>query len=142
LVEFALHLPPELCVRPHERKWVLREATRNVLPEFVRTRIGKGVLYGLLTWSTANHGKYLEPLIADPILAQLGVIDAKKLRAAFAASRYERDKSYKLSPDVQYTLAVEAWLQVRSGRWQCGRHVKSTAISPLAVPSQGVLARR
>src|SRR5439155_19969731 len=37
LVEFALQLPPDLCVRPFAGKWVLREAMCGILPEIVRT---------------------------------------------------------------------------------------------------------
>ena len=125
LVEFALRLPPELCVRPYARKWLLREAMRGILPEPVRTRIGKGVMNGLLAWSLVNQKTYLEPLVCDPILAQLGLIDPDRLRAAFAAAQHERDGNHKLSPDVQHTLAIEAWLRVRSGRWGRGAHVGS-----------------
>lgn len=117
LVEFALRLPPELVVRPYARKWVLREAMRGILPEVVRARVGKGAMFGLLSWSAASYHSYLQPLVRDPILAQLGIVDADKFRQAFTRARYERDRPSKTSPDVQYTLALEAWLQVRSGRW-------------------------
>jgi asparagine synthase (glutamine-hydrolysing) len=122
LVEFALRLPPELCARPHERKWVLREAMRDILPEAVRTRIGKGVTTGLFAWSTANQQKLLDPLLQDPILADLGVIDGAELRRWFVAAQHERNNRQMLSSTVQFTLAVEAWLQVRSGRWPRGDH--------------------
>jgi asparagine synthase (glutamine-hydrolysing) len=117
LVEFALQLPPELCVQPHARKWILREAMRGILPEQVRTRVGKGVLYGLLSWSIADQRNRLQPLLRDPILAQLGVVNTDRLRRAFDAAQHEREGPNNPSADVQYTLAVEAWLQVRSGRW-------------------------
>jgi asparagine synthase (glutamine-hydrolysing) len=122
LVEFALRLPPEWCVRPHARKWILREAMRGILPEVVRTRVGKGVMYGLMAWSVVRQRDRLEPLLNDPILAQLGVIDPAKLRAGFAAAQFERDRTQEyLYAGVQSTLAVEAWLRVRSGRWPGGR---------------------
>lgn len=120
LVEFALRLPPELCARPNARKWVVREAMRGILPEIVRTRVGKGVLTGLFAWITATQEKLLRPLLHDPILADLGVIDAARLRAELAAARHERANRERLSAAVQYTLAIEAWLQMRSGRWLRG----------------------
>ena len=55
LVEFALGLPPELCVCPQARKWVLREAMRGLVPETVRCRIGKGGVESLLAWSFTAH---------------------------------------------------------------------------------------
>lgn len=121
LVEFALQLPPELTVRPYGRKWILRQAMRGILPELVRARIGKGVMYGLLAWSAAKHHEQLELLASNSVLAQLGIIDSQRLRNAINGARYERDRGYNTSPDIQHTLSIEAWLQARSGRWRMGR---------------------
>lgn len=114
LVEFALQLPPEMCVRPHARKWILREAMRSILPDTVRTRIGKGALDGLMAWSIFEHRAKIERALRDPILAQLGCIDRDVLLRVVRDGSYGARQSYI---DVQYTLAYEVWLQVRSGRW-------------------------
>ena len=142
LVEFALCLPAELSVRPYARKWILREAMRGVLPEGVRSRVGKGVLYGLLSWSTISHRAYLEPLFREPMLADLGIIDATQFRAAFTAAQYERDRGVKISPNVQYTLAIEAWLQVRSGRWPVESEGHLLATNHSAPNARGELRRQ
>ncbi len=120
LVEFALRLPPELCVQPHARKWLLREATRGILPERVRTRVGKGVTFGLLAWSVGTHRRRLERILQEPILAQLGCIDGARLRGALVAAQGEGENDERMFAHVQYTLAVEAWLRARSGRWIAG----------------------
>jgi asparagine synthase (glutamine-hydrolysing) len=125
LVEFALRLPPELCVRPYARKWVLREAMRGLLPEAVRTRIGKGTTLGLVGWSLAAQQTLLEPLVHNPILADLGLVDAPKLRAAFDAAPHQPQRRDALHGTVQATLVIEAWLQLRSGRWPRGSHRSS-----------------
>ena len=65
LVEFCLRLPPELCVRPYARKWVLREAMAGILPEVVRARIGKGTYNGTIAWSLAAQREGLESLIRE-----------------------------------------------------------------------------
>jgi asparagine synthase (glutamine-hydrolysing) len=117
LVEFALSLPPELCVRSQARKWVLRQAMRGILPDVVRTRIGKGGVSSLLGWSLTAQRHLLEPLLRDPILAQLGIIDAPKLRTAFDAAPGRAYRSDHLQTLVQSTLLLEAWLQLRSDRW-------------------------
>jgi asparagine synthase (glutamine-hydrolysing) len=117
LVEFALGLPPDLCVRAQARKWVLREAMRGILPETVRTRIGKGGVSSLLGWSLTTQRALLDPLLRDPILAQLGIIDAAKLRAAFDVAPGRAYRSDHLQTLVQSTLLLEAWLQLRSDRW-------------------------
>jgi len=120
LVEFALQLPPELCSRPQARKWVLREAMRGVLPDAVRTRVGKGTPTELFAWSLTAQRALLEPLVRDSILADLGVIDSAKLLAAFDAAPQQPRRREELHGLVQSTLVVEAWLQMRCGRWPRG----------------------
>jgi asparagine synthase (glutamine-hydrolysing) len=120
LVEFALGLPPDLCVRPQARKWILREAMLGILPDSVRTRVGKGSVYGLIAWSLGERQQLLEPLVQDPILAQLGVIDGRKLRASFAEAQHERNNRQRLASAITNVLAIEAWLQLRSSRWPRG----------------------
>ena len=119
LVEYALRLPPELCVRPHARKWVLREAMRGVLPEFVRTRIGKGSGTGLMVWSLAHERGWVEALLRDPLLAQLGCIEPATLREAIAraGARTRGDPDDDPALLAVRTLEVEMWLRVRAGRW-------------------------
>jgi asparagine synthase (glutamine-hydrolysing) len=117
LVEFALGLPPELCVRPQARKWVLREAMRGLVPEPVRCRIGKGGVESLLAWSLTAHRKLLEPLTHAPMLAQLGIVDASKLRQAVHLARTRAHGEDFLHIQVQSTLMLEAWLQLRSNGW-------------------------
>jgi asparagine synthase (glutamine-hydrolysing) len=117
LVEFALRLPPELCARPHARKWILREAMRGILPEGVRTRVGKGGPNGRLAWSLAAQRAILAPLLKEPILADLGVINASRLRSSFDMITQTPDNREKRHNAIHHTLAVEAWLQMRSGRW-------------------------
>lgn len=117
LVELALRLPPELCARPHARKWLLREAMRGLLPEIVRTRIGKGGSTERCAWSLTAQRPLLEHLVHRPILAELGVIDAARFRNAFEAAPHQPHRDDHLHTLIQSTLVIEAWLQVRSDRW-------------------------
>lgn len=117
LVEFALRLSPEVNVRPHMRKRVLREAMRTVLPDAVRCRVGKGTLAGPSARSLVNRRALLERLIDDPMLGQLGIIDPPRLRAVFAQLQAAPRQSERLRSAVQHTLGIEAWLRVRSGWW-------------------------
>jgi asparagine synthase (glutamine-hydrolysing) len=136
LVEFALSLPPELCARPNERKWILREAMRDILPDAVRTRVGKGSPADVLAWSLMALRPLLEPLLHDSILADLGVIDPVKLRAAFDAAPHQPHSMHQPHALVYSTLAIEAWLQMRSGRWPArGRRSSSAAQERAYQPS-------
>ncbi len=132
LVEFALQLPAELCVQPHARKWILREAMLGILPENVRTRVGKGSPYGLLSWWTAARGADLAPLLQAPILADMGIVDVKRLRLGLVEAMHEGDRRERLIGIVHHTLAIEAWLQLRSGRWLRRSHGQK------GVPAQSI----
>jgi asparagine synthase (glutamine-hydrolysing) len=118
LVEFALRLPPEMCVRPHARKWILREAMKGILPELVRTRVGKGANPGCLVQSLIHESDKIDRMLLDPILGQLGCINPKEARRALDAAR--RADAKHACAALLPTLALETWLQVRSGRWVAG----------------------
>jgi asparagine synthase (glutamine-hydrolysing) len=114
LVEFALRLAPEMCVRPHARKWVLRQAMRGILPDPVRRRVGKGSNFGGVLQSLRHEREQFLAMLADPILAQLGCVDSARIRRGFEQACRTGDQSQ--AGAIAYTLAVETWLQVRSGR--------------------------
>ena len=120
LVEFALRLPPELRARPHAHRWVVREAMQGILPDAVRTRVGKPGTGEALAWSLTMERARLAPLLQEPMLAELGVLDATKLRAAFDATAHRTQSAESMHGPVLSTLTVEAWLQLRSGRWPRG----------------------
>ena len=122
LVEFALRLPPALRSRPHAHRWILREAMRGILPDKVRERIGKPGTAEVLGWSFATRRAHLAPLVREPILADMGLIDPVQLETAFDATlSCSRDPGVMYSP-LAMTLAVEAWLQIRCGRWPRSDH--------------------
>ena len=133
LVEFGLQLPPELCVQPHARKWILRQAMRGILPETVRTRVGKGTNAGC-TWQSLVHARpALERLLEDPILAQLGCIDPAKLRTAYSSAC--STGADDLVGAVSSALAIELWLQARSGSRVFGESTRSTSTKRVVVSS-------
>lgn len=115
LVEFTLRLPPMLRARPHAHRWVLREAMRGILPERVRTRVGKPTTGEVLGWSLATQYKSLQPLLEEPLVAALGLVNPTKLRTAFhAAVSSSADNS--LHAPVMAVLATEMWLRLRCGQ--------------------------
>ena len=117
LVEMALRLGPEMCVRPHAHKWILREAMRGILPEFVRTRVGKGSGNGLNAWSLAHEQTLAGTLLRQSVLADLGLINLSRVRAAMKSTSRGGQHEGAVSARVQATLDVELWLQLRTGRW-------------------------
>ena len=120
LVEFGLGLPPMLTTRPYESKWVLREAMKGIVPEGVRTRVGKGSLIERHAWSLVTQRTLLEPLVQQPILADLGLIDPVMLRDAFEECQNLPRGTGDPQAAIQQVLSIEAWLQIREGRWPRG----------------------
>lgn len=114
LVEHSLRLPARQRVRPNERKWVLRQAMRDVLPDEVRTRTTKGGIDARILWSLHREKARLDALLHDPLLAQLGCIDATTLRNAVDDAR----RGVRVNAVQLFTaLSLETWLSVRSGAW-------------------------
>lgn len=124
LVEFSLGLPARLCAQPCARKWILREAMRGILPEVVRTRPGKGSVDPMLSRSLSRYHEHIRTLVARSMLAELGLLNPTILLRAVARAVHGADH---LRVAVARTLAVESWLQARSGRWiAAGRTDRST----------------
>lgn len=114
LVEHSLRLPARQRVRPNERKWILRHAMRDVLPEQVRTRTTKGGIDARILWSLHREKSRLDALLRDPLLAQLGCIDASALRNAVDDAR----RGVRVNTVQLFTaLSLETWLSVRNGAW-------------------------
>jgi asparagine synthase (glutamine-hydrolysing) len=114
LVELALGLPAQLCAQPMARKWILREAMRGVLPERVRTRPGKGSIDGSLARSLAREAEWMRALLDCSVLVEMGLVNHAALMRAIEEGAQGTD--FQRGAIVR-TLALECWLQVRSGRW-------------------------
>jgi asparagine synthase (glutamine-hydrolysing) len=114
LVEFCLRLPPELRTRARAMKWIQREAMRGILPEPIRTRTGKGEC-NRVYHSLVRQREMLDQLLRAPLLADLGLIDARALREVVLAATH--DQPALLGESIA-ALALETWLRVRAGRWR------------------------
>jgi asparagine synthase (glutamine-hydrolysing) len=114
LVELALGLPAQLCAQPMARKWILREAMRGMLPEAVRTRPGKGSIDGSLARALSREAGRMRTLLDESILVEMGLVDRAVLTRAIEDGAHGAD--FQRGAIVR-TLAIECWLQVRSGRW-------------------------
>lgn len=123
LVEFAVQLPPALRAKPYAHRWVLREAMRGILPEKTRTRIGKQATGATLAWSMGSQKGFLAPLLKVPVLAELGVVDPARFRGALDVPLPSTRCGQDLNATLASTLAVEAWVQMRSGRWPSEGHL-------------------
>lgn len=114
LVEFTLKLPVQLKVRPEARKWVLREAMRDILPERVRTRAHKGGIDARILWTLHHEQPLIDGLLRDPVLAQLGYVEPNELRHVVDLAR---QGAWHNTVHVLSVLALESWLRARNNAW-------------------------
>lgn len=124
LVEFALALPVSMRIRPEGRKWILREAMRDVLPERIRTRGGKGGMDARILWSLARERARIDSLLRDPLLAELGCVEPARLRHAVREA--EAGVVTNLVT-LMLALSLETWLAVQAGRWTAAESVRTAA---------------
>ncbi len=123
VVEFALAISAEEIVLKGQSKVVLREALRMLLPTSVYERKTKGSIDARFLWSLQREHARLDALLHEPLLADLGCIDASRLRAAVDLARRGRlpNTAFLLS-----ALALETWLAVRARRWVAVPHIATT----------------
>jgi len=117
LVECALTLQPEWRSQPYSSKHMLRHAVWDVLPDVVRQRTGKGGIGARVTWAFAHESPTLALLTNNPILTQLNIVSARKLKQHVEAAQAGQARNL---PALLTTLSLEMWLRVRSGQWQHG----------------------
>lgn len=123
LVEAGLRLPVSMLVRPLAPKWVLRQAMRRLLPEEIRNRQGKGGIDSRIVWALSRERDRIDELLHASVLAQAGVIRLGLLRDAIDRARLG-DTVYVVK--LLAVLSLEAWLFVRSGRWNVRNHEPHT----------------
>lgn len=124
LVEFTLRLPINMKVRPAVQKYVLREAMRGIVPEMVRARTHKGGIDARILWALKHEQRLIEELSSDPIIAQMGFVDAKWLRDTVELAR---QGAWSNTVQVMSALALESWLRARNGAWPSLKQAALTA---------------
>ncbi len=134
LLEFCLALPPALRTRPKASKWILRQTMRGILPEEVRTRTGKGSVDGRIQWSLVRAMPRIAWLLTDPIVADMGWVEPRRLWAALAEVT-RGDGSHCAA--ILRTLALETWLRVRAGMWISLQSDTLARTAPRAVTDHG-----
>jgi asparagine synthase (glutamine-hydrolysing) len=111
-------------VRPGTHKWILREAMRDILPEKVRTRTGKGGMDARIFWTLQHEAPLIRMLTTDPLLGQMGCINVDELTRMVDAAR---QGEYRHTVHLFSVLALETWLRARFGMWQTPHAAQSAA---------------
>jgi asparagine synthase (glutamine-hydrolysing) len=108
IARFVLSIPQWRVQRVTEQKHLAREGLRGIVPEEVRMRTGKTLPVGLFDRGFRERAvETVRDLIRNPIAADMGLLDADRLRQeyeAFLAGCTPRH-------DFWWPLTAEFWLR-------------------------------
>lgn len=115
IVEFMLARPWTDRIRLCETKRLLRAAMRGLLPDEVLAPRARrtGVTSGYFRRSMREvYAALLGECFHDPVLAQLGIVDPRRLRER--AADYVERNDVRFEVPLFLTLQTELWLQARA----------------------------
>ena len=79
LAAYAMGLPSSFKVRGREKKYLLRQALRGILPDAVLDRPKAGFAVPMGHWLRTSLADYLKSVLFDPSTRRLGLFDEKAL---------------------------------------------------------------
>jgi len=116
LMKFCCTIPPTIRTHVHRPKPVLYAALDGVLPDAVRRRHTKGsTLLPRIRRTFSAEAKRLSALIERSILAELGVIEPRKLSQAVVRAAQGKDQDDGAM--LYYVLSLETWLAANKGQY-------------------------
>jgi asparagine synthase (glutamine-hydrolysing) len=108
LAEFALAIPLEQKLQPAESRLLLRRALKDILPEAVFRRKGKGSVSETLCRGLAREWIAIKAMLDGARVVSRGYIDYKEMMSAFDKARHGMDLELKA---VFKVLSLEIWLR-------------------------------
>ncbi len=81
LMEFAATIPAGLKIRGQEKKWILREAMRGVLPDDILDRPKQGFTVPLSSWLRTDLRAWSQEILLDRATIDRGYFDERAVRA-------------------------------------------------------------
>ncbi len=108
LMGFALGLPARLRCVPGERKPLLRDALRGVVPEPIRTRRDKRGFDDIYGLGLSRNAAHLERMVRESPIRELGIIDVEAL-AQVVREAALGVADIRAGERMDKTLALIAW---------------------------------
>ncbi|MGI8495996.1 MAG: asparagine synthase-related protein [Gemmatimonadaceae bacterium] len=128
IIDLAVPRPMEERVSAggRESKRLLRQAVSGLLPESViapRPSRAGGLTSGYFDlWMRQHPPTWFEEVLRDPLLAQVGVVDAAALRAGWNSYRQSGDTT--VGTQLFATFETELWLRARESIARRSRRVE------------------
>ncbi len=115
LAEFSLAIPPELFYQEGQKRMLLRQSMKGILPERIRLRQDKAFGSASDYFRLKQSESFVRELLANPLLAKYGYVLHQPLRQALDKYFAPPQKTgyWNASDDWPYPLIrLELWLQV------------------------------
>jgi asparagine synthase (glutamine-hydrolysing) len=123
LVEFLFRVPREQIVQPGRRRSLMRRSLQHLLPvEILERRRKAFVSRGPLVALQAARSR-IEALFENPVLAELGWVNAATLRRSSEPILNGRESAGW--PQLMRAITLELWLQSRHGDLRAGQRALS-----------------
>ena len=113
LIEFTQAIPFEQKVRPGETRSILRRALRELLPEEIAKRKGKGAIADAHLRALAREWPRLKRLFTDARLCHYGYVRPEGLSELIDRAREGKDRK---ALHLAYLLPLEYWLRALEQR--------------------------
>lgn len=110
LAQFVIALPGDQRHRAEGDRYILRNSMRGLMPEKVRTRVGKSDLAGVIDRELrTKQVNEVRALLSYSKLAELGAVDRKKLVSAFESFVNGSRKIH--ASEFETVVGLESWLR-------------------------------
>jgi asparagine synthase (glutamine-hydrolysing) len=108
-VEFCATIPSSLKVRGTTTKYLLKQASRGILPERVIDKRKAGFFRGAVgSWFSAQAGRAIDQYLLDPDAHYAEFLDAREVKRMIATHRATGDAD--LGHLLLAILMLEVWL--------------------------------
>ena len=131
VVEFAWSLPRRLRVRDGQGKWLLRRVLERYVPRKLIERPKMGFGIPVDHWLKGPLRDWAEDLLAEPALADGGLLNPTPVRAAWAEHLSGRRN---LTTQLWCVLMFQAW----RNRWMAGLSIMCGIAGIIAGPGRSV----
>jgi asparagine synthase (glutamine-hydrolysing) len=110
LMQFVIALPSDQLHRAEWDRYILRNSMRDLMPEKVRTRVGKSDLAGVIDRELrTKQVKEVRAVLASSKLAELGAVDREKLVSAF--ENFVNGSRKIHASQFETVVGLELWLR-------------------------------
>jgi asparagine synthase (glutamine-hydrolysing) len=84
VMELALSMPGDLKIRAGERKWILKEAMRGILPDRILTRRKEGFSIPMKNWLRTDLAPLMRSLLAPERVRARGLFESDEVQRRIA----------------------------------------------------------